>query len=257
MDLHNVMAKAQKLVADNSPLILTAMAVTGTVTTAYLTGKATVKAMRVIDWEKSKHFQEEKSHELLPKEKVALTWRLYIPAAGTGVMTIACIVTANRIGTRRAAAMAAAYSVSEKAWNEYKDKVVEKLGANKEQAVRDEIAQDRVNQNPVSTREVIITGAGDVRCYDSITGRYFDSNVEALKKAENAINYQILHNMYASLYEFFDLIGLPPTPWSTEVGWNADCLLELNFSTVMSEDGKPCISLNYQYFPIRDYNRLQ
>ena len=153
--------------------------------------------------------------------------------------------------------MAAAYSISEKAFSEYKEKVIEKIGENKEQKVRDEIAQDQVNRNPVSTREVIITGNGDVLCYDSITGRYFQSNVESLRKAMNDTNHQIINDMYASLNDFYNRIGLPMTPYASEVGWNADRLLELQFSTVLSEDGRPCISVSYPLSPIRDYFRLQ
>lgn len=254
MTFNSVIKRLEKLASDNSPLILTAIGVTGTITTAVLTGRAAFKAAEIL------HDDELTSpnvYEQTVKTKVALTWKLYIPAIGTGVLTVTCIVLANHIGTRRAAALAAAYSVSERAFAEYKDKVVEKLGEKKELAVRDEIAQDRVNNNPIGSREVVITGNGDVLCYDSISGRYFQSNVEALRKAQNDINAVILSDMYASLYDFYDIIGIPTTPYSNEVGWNVDTLLNLSFSTVMSTDGRPCVSLDYTVYPIRDYNRLQ
>jgi len=191
--------------------------------------------------------------EVTQTQKVNLTWKLYVPTVGTGVLTVACIIGANRIGTRRAAAMAAAYSLSEKAFVEYRDKVIEKIGETKEQKVHDAIAQDRVDANPVSSREVIITGGGDVLCHDSITGRYFESNVETLRKAQNDINYKILASNYATLHEFYSLIGLPSTLYSSEVGWNNDNMLELEFTTVLSEEGKPCLSVNYKTYPIRGY----
>lgn len=254
MTLSNIAHKAEKIISDNSPLILTGIAVTGTITTALLAGRASFKAAQILA--DDLHYREP-GDEATPRDKLEMTWKLYIPAVGAGVTTVICIIASNRIGTRRAAAMAAAYSISEKAFAEYKDKVVERLGDAKEQKIRDEIAQDQVNRNPVSTREVIITGNGDVLCYDSITGRYFQSNVESLRKAQNDVNHQILMNMYASLNDFYQEIGLPVTPYSNEVGWNADNLLELKFSTVLSEDGRPCISVNYAISPIRDYFRLQ
>lgn len=253
MTLSNIAKRAEKLIADNSPVILTAVAVTGTITTAVLASRASFKAKELFDIEE---YHREYVEEVAPmdiREKVNLSWKLYVPAVGTGAITIACIIGANRIGTRRAAAMAAAYSLSEKAFVEYKDKVIEKMGETKEQKVRDSIAQDRVDANPVSTREVIITGGGDVLCYDSITGRYFESNVETLRKAQNDINQQILSSMYATLHEFYSLIGLPSTLYSSEVGWNNDNMLELQFSTVLSEDGKPCLSVGYATYPIRGY----
>jgi hypothetical protein len=256
MTLAKLVKQAEKLVADNSPLILTAIGVTGTITTAVLASKATIKAVRLLDNEE--YILE--TQDLPPldiKEKVNRTWKLYVPAIGTGALTVVCIVGANRIGTRRAAAMAAAYSLSEKAFVEYKDKVVDKLGTSKEQKVRDEIAQDRVTANPVSTKEVLITGAGDVLCYDSITGRYFKSNMESLRKAENDINRQLLHDGYVTLHEFYVMIGLPSTLYSSEVGWNSDTMFELRFSTTMSDTNEPCIALEYTSYPIRDYYTLR
>lgn len=253
MTLTTILKTSEKVVADNSPTILTAMGIISGVASVVLTGKASVKASQIIREEQERMPAD---WVLLPKEKLVLVWKEFIPATSTGVFAIICVIGANRIGNRRAAAMAAAYAVSEKAWTEYKEKVIEKLGKQKEQKVNDELAQDRVNQNPVTTREVIITGNGDVLCYDTITGRYFQSNVEALRKAQNDVNQQVLNNMYASLYEFYDLIGLPPTEYSSEVGWNTDVMLELNFSTTLSEDGRPCLVMNYQVFPIRDYHRV-
>jgi len=259
MRFDELVRRAERLVANNGPLILTAIGVTGTITTALFTGRASFKAAKIIANEE--HFARmqtgDPDYETNTRRKFDLTWQLYIPAVGTGVLTVACIIAANRIGSRRAAAMAAAYSLTEKAFVEYKDKVIERMGPHKEQKVRDDIAQDRVTANPVTHREVILTGNGDVLCYDSITGRYFESNVDALRKAQNEINYQILHEMSASLSDLYQLIGLPTTQYSSEVGWNADALLEMRFSTVMSTDDRPCISLEYTVYPIRDYCRIQ
>ena len=248
--LDELVRRANRLAVNNAPIILTAIGVTGTITTALFTGRASFKAAQIIA-------AEEAQSPISTRRKFDLTWQLYIPAVGNGVLAVACIIAANRIGSRRAAAIAAAYSLTEKAFVEYKDKVIERMGPRKEQNVRDDIAQDRVDANPVSSREVIITGSGDVLCYDSITGRYFESNVDTLRKAQNEINFQILHDMYASLSDLYQLIGLPTTPYSSEVGWNADTLFEMRFSTVMSENDRPCISLEYQVYPIRNYCRLQ
>lgn len=196
------------------------------------------------------------SFRLGPRDKIKLVWKLYIPAAGMGVLTVAAIVCANRIGTRRTAAMAAAYSITEKAFTEYQDKVAEKVGQRKEQGFRDEIEQERITNNPVSTREVIITGGGNVLCYDKFTGRYFQSDVESLKKAQNDLNAQVLNDFYASLTDFYNLIGLKGTSMSDELGWNSDKLMQLRFSTVLSEDGRPCISIDFSVTPIRNYYKL-
>ena len=263
MTLAEIVKRAEKFTIDNSPLILTAVGVTGTLTTAYLTGKASFKAAHILEDaldDKRTEIQTDIPRgipSLSGKEKFCLVWQLYIPAAGTGIITVVAIVAANRIGTRRAAAVAAAYSISERAFAEYREKVLEKVGESKERSVRDDLAQDRVNRNPVADREVIITGGGDVLCYDAFTGRYFKSDMETLKKAQNDLNYRVLNDYYASLSDFYNLIELPTTSFSDEVGWNSNRLLELKFSTVLSEDGRPCISIEFDVDPVRDYYRIR
>ncbi len=255
MTLSKLAKQAEKLITDNSPLILTAIGVTGTITTAYLTGRASFKAAEIIAEAENESYGFE-NRPLDIKEKVNLTWKLYLPAIGVGSTTIVCIVGANRIGTRRAAAMAAAYSLSEKAFTEYKDKVAEKIGAIKETKIRDSIAQDKVDQKPVTQSQVIVTSGGEVLCFDVFSGRYFMSSMEALKKAQNDLNYQINNNYYASLSDFYDLLGLQRIPLSDDVGWNSDQLLELSFTTTMSDDQRPCLAINFHTVPVRNYFRL-
>lgn len=255
MNLTNLHKHVGKFIVDNSPTILTGLGIAGVVTTAFLTGKATFKAADLIakETEEARRSTGDSNFEFNNKYKAKLIWKLYIPPVGMGVLTITSIIFANRIGTRRAAAMAAAYSMSERAFAEYREKVADHMGKKKESAVRDDIAQDHVARNPVSTNEVIITGAGSVLCYDTITGRYFQSDMETLRKAQNDINHQLLHDMYATLDDFYKIIGLKSTKFSSEVGWTSDNMLELRFSATLSDDSKPCIAIEYSSYPIRDY----
>lgn len=249
--------RLKKFTLDNSPAILSGVAVAGTLSTAILSAKASYQAVKVIQEEqKLIDLTQPDPITLEARDKAKLVWKLYIPAAAAGTITIVCIVGANTISSRRGAALATAVSLTETAFKEYKEKVVEQIGSNKEQKLRDELMQDRVQRNPAATREVIITGNGDVLCYESLTSRYFQSNMEALRKAENDINAQIIHEMYASLNDFFRHIGLGPAGFGEEVGWNTQKLLELQFSTVLSEDGRPCLAIGYAYTPIRDYYRF-
>lgn len=248
--------RAEKITVDNSPLILTAIGVTGTITTAYLTAKATFKAAELILIERQERDYVITGRALEYREEAKVVWKLYIPATVTGALTIGAIIGANRIGTRRAAAMAAAYTISERAFDEYKEKIVEKLGEKKERAARDEIAQDRVDKNPVGKTEVIITGGGDVLCFDAYTGRYFYSDMETLKKAQNDVNYGILNNGYGSLNDFYSKIGLANITLGEEVGWSYESQLEIHFTTTLSDDQRPCISINFVVMPVREYYKF-
>jgi hypothetical protein len=252
--------KVKYLLDDNSTTILSAVAVVGTVATAVLTGRATFKAADLIAEEKlllDEH-TDGNGHppvELSKTEKTKLVWRLYLPPAATGVLTITSIVFANRISSKKIAAMTIAAGVSERALQEYKEKVIERLGERQDQKLRDEIAQDRVSANPPSSSQILIAGSGDVLCYDMLTGRYFQSTMEEIKRAENSVNYELIHFMSCSLSHFYDEIGLPPTAYTDSVGWNMNNKMEVKFSTVMSTDNRPCIAIEFSRPPLPNFEK--
>ena len=162
----------------------------------------------------------------------------------------------NRLASKKITALAIASGISERAFQEYKDKVVEKLGERKETDIRDEIAQDRVSSHPVSNREVILAGTGEVLFYDMLTGRYFQSTVEEVRRAENVINHELNHHMAASLSDFCNEVGLPPTEYTDTHGWGPDVQIEVQMSAVLSTDNRPCIAIGFNKLPVLEYARL-
>lgn len=257
MKLSILSKRFAKFVGDNSPAILTGMAVVGTLTTAYLTGIASFKAAKVLE----RNYNVKTAMDLdgnppnwSKKDLVKQVWQLYVPACSTAVLTCICVVGANRIGARRTTALAAAYSISERAFAEYKDKVIKTIGKTKEESVRAEIAKDRMEKNPPN-KEIVIQG-GKVLCLDMFSGRYFESSMEEIKKAQNDNNYEIIHNSYCSLNDFYDRIGLPSIDIGEEVGWNSDHLMEVMFATALSPDGQPCLSMSFHVEPRKGYNKF-
>lgn len=255
MGLNNIAGRMGKFASDNSPAILTGLGVVGALTTAYLTGKASFKAAQLIREEEKGGTAGDPRQRF--KERFNLTWKLYIPAASSAVTTVAFIIVANRIGSRRATALAAAYAISERAYDEYREKIVEKLGERKELAARDEIAQDRVMRNPPPEDMVLLEDGLSVLCCDLFSGRYLMSDMETIRRAENDVNFQVNNDYYASLSDFYDAIGLPHTSMSDDFGWNSDKLLDLEFSTTLTPSGKPCLTFDFKVMPIRGYSRLQ
>lgn len=247
----------KNLATENASTILTAAGVVGTVGTAVLTHRAATKASEIVrEASSAERIKTNDSQAELSKfEKVRLTGHLYVPPVACGSATIASIILANRITTTRAAALAAAYGISQRQLDEYQQKVVEKLGGKKEQELRDELHQDRVTRQPPG-REVTIIANGDVICLDQHSGRYFRNTVESIRKAESAVNREIHHHMFCSLSFFYDEIGLPPTGYSDEVGWNANHALEIYYSTAMTPDEQPCMVIEFVTPPVAEYARL-
>lgn len=270
MDLSALFKQAGKVAADNSPAILTAIGVSGTITTAFLAAKAAFASVDVL-----KEAEESKKAEFLGdalreveegpepqgvqtispepltrKEQAEAVWKLYVPAALSAGMTITAIVCSNRISDKRTAAVAAAYSFAEKNFKEYRDKTVSKIGKKKEQEVRDEVAQDSVTKNPPKSSEVLVISDGNVLCRDAYSGRYFLSDMESLRKAENDLNWEILNDGYASLSDWWHLIGVDGTSESDELGWNTDTKFEVEYSTALTDANKPCIVVTFRPGPV-------
>ena len=149
--------------------------------------------------------------------------------------------------------MAAAYSLSERAFTEYKEKVYEHVGKNKERKIQDEIAQDQIKRNP-APMDMVIVGS-DVIFHEAFTGRYFRSNMEDVKQAVNRINHHMINNFSADLNDFYDFVGLDRTDMGDLLGWNNDKLIELSFSTCMDDQQRPAISFRYVNPPREGYFR--
>lgn len=245
MNIDLYLKQAQRLVIRNSPVILTSFAVAGVISSVVLAVKATPKAIKILEEHQDKSIFG----------KAAKVWHLYIPALSISAVTIGCIVGSHSVSTRRHAALASAYSVATKAFEEYQEQVVEELG-DKETKIRDAVARNRVEQNPPNMKEVFMTEGGEVLFLEAWTNRYFKSDMESVRRAMNDFNFLLNNDFYASLNRFFQLLGIPSTMYGDDVGWNSDTPLELIFSTQLSDDGRPCVFICYETPPRTLYDRV-
>jgi hypothetical protein len=264
MSFDILLKRVGKVAAENSPAILAALGVSGTLTTAYLAAKAgfqSVGVLKAAEEDAREHFFGDQSDDqgeavevefpgLSTQEKTHAVWKLYIPAAASAALTVSAIILAVRVQERRNAALAAAYTTVEKSYAEYRAKNVEKIGKKKEQEVRDEIAQDKMNQTDFSRTPIILTKKGDTLCMDGWSGRPFSSSRNIIDKAVNDFNRTLNNNDFASLSEFWALLDLPPTSDSDYVGWNRETgLLELDWSAVVDENDEPALVYTFKTMP--------
>lgn len=241
---------AAAMLKKHSPEILTGLGIAGMLTGTVMAVKATPKALRLLE-EKKKELDCEK---LAPIEMVKTAWGCYIPAGMISAVSVGCLVGASSVNFRRNAALATAYALSESTLKDYQRKVAETIGERKEQAVRDEIAKEKIERHPVANREVILTGKGETLCYDVLSDRYFKSDIDKLRKAENELNRRMRDEMYISLNEFYSEIGLKNTPLGEELGWQIDDgYIDLRFSAQLAEDETPCLVLDYRVTPKYGY----
>lgn len=253
-NLATLVTSTRQFVSKRSPEILTGIGIAGMISTTVLAVKATPKAMDLIEMKK----KEEWMDKLSPVEIVKVAWKPYIPAIVTCVASTTCLIGASSVNAKRNAALATAYKLSETALSEYREKVIETIGEKKERAVRDKVAEERVKKNPVSKNEVIVTGNGKTLCFDPISGRYFMSSIEMIKRAENTLNKQMLHDItgYVSLNDFYDEIGLDHTSVGDDLGWNTNQLIDIEFSSQLNDNGEPSVVLDYLVAPKYDFYKF-
>jgi len=238
----------------HSPEILIGIGITGMVTTTVLAVKATPKAIQLIEQKK----QELDVDKLTPVETVKTAWKCYIPAAISGTAAIACIIGSNSVHAKRYSALATAYKISETAFTEYRDKVVETIGEKKERTIRDKTSKEQVEQTPVHKTDIIVTGKGNTLCFDPLSHRYFYSDLEKIHRAANTLNYEINTNPFDSgvtLNDFYTEIGLHGTTVGESLGWNLHTgMIKIYPSAQMVEEGEehegePCMVLNFENAP--------
>lgn len=249
MNIRNFARRTGASLVKHSPTVLTVLSCTGVISTVAFAIRATPKAELMID-----KLREEYDGEPIPKAELAKAVApVYIPTGLMVCVTIGCIIGANRISSKRNAVLASLYSASEMALKQYQEKVIEKIGEKKAQEVRDEIAADCLRDHPIRDKEVIMTGKGQSLCYDSLSGRYFLSDYELVRRVENTINRQILTDMWATLNDVYYELGLSSIDLGKYIGWNVDHPLRFEFSSQVAEDGRPCLVIGYETEPVNYY----
>ncbi|GHU53224.1 hypothetical protein FACS1894132_04810 [Clostridia bacterium] len=260
MSITTIAKNVQKSIGKHSPEILTGIGIAGMLGAIIVAVRVTPKAVQLIEQEEVEKSlalgegNESEYEKLTPIETVKTTWKLYVPVAVTSAVSIACLIGASSVNHRRNSVLATAYMLSETALKEYSERVIDIVGEKKEQEVREKIAKDKIVKNPVTNCEVIFTENGETLCYDAVSGRYFKSDIEKIRKAENDLNKRMLDDSYISLNDFYYEIGLSDIKIGYDLGWNIyKGYIDLNFSSQLNSDGTPCLVLDYRVAPRYDY----
>ena len=233
-----------------SPEILMGIGITGMITTTVIAVKATPKAILLIEDKKA----ELEVESLTPVETVKAAWKCYIPAAISGTISVACLIGSNTVNARRNAALATAYKLSETAFSEYRDSVIETIGEKKEKTVRDKVSEKQIKENPVTKTDIIVTGKGQTLFFDPLSHRYFYSSIEKIRRAENVLNKEINTDPFdagRTVNDFYTEIGIPTTATGDALGWNLNIgLIDIYLSYQGGDEGtehedEPCAVLNF------------
>ena len=219
--------------------------------TAVTAVKDTPKALRLLESAK-----EEKGEELTKLETIKVAGPVYIPSIILGASTIGCIVGANILNKRQQAALMSAYALLDNSYKDYKKKSQELYGDDADIQIKKSIAEDKYKEAD------IVVDDNKQLFYDDFSGRYFESTMEDVIWAEYELNRTV--SIYGGVYlnDFYDFLNIPTTDYGNYLGWSADSLSEMYWSswvdfehvkTVM-DDGLECYIIVMRYEPVPDFN---
>ena len=222
-------------------------AIGGLFVTAFTYGEARLKADDILANLEDDRYEAGFKDPLTTKEKLQETWKCYIlPVVSCGV-TIGLMIWSHQIQGRKLIALASAYTITNSAFKEYKDKAKELLTKKKFDEIEHAIDQDRVANCTVLDGDILATNTGDVLCVDAWSGQKFFSNAESIRQAVARCNQMMVGSVYLSLNTLYDEIGaLPPTKAGEELGWNSlfDNPIQVHFSSVLDKEKIPALVMH-------------
>lgn len=235
-----------------SPEILIGMGITGYIGATVLAVRGTKSALNHIE-EMKKDLGKE---TLTKQETVKACWKDYIPTAILTAVSTACIFGAHSVHTRRHAALATAYAISESKLLTYKDKVEEVLDPETKGNVEAAVAQEYISRSEQKEQPVISTGHGEHICIDAYTGRRFTGDINFLKHVENELNRILLQDGSASLDDYYYELGIDSVKFSEYFGWDSrTSWVSMNLASTLLPDGTPCIVVDFKTDPKPNFYR--
>ncbi len=268
--LQRFLCKTKRRIRAHSPTLLTCIGAAGVVLTAVMAVRATPKALELMEEEQARRkFEgETEYYESLPKKDVVkLTWRCYIPAAVTGLSTIACIFGANVLNRRQQAALTSAYALLSSSYREYEGKVKELYGEEAHKNIKDSIRVEHCEKDlKVVATNIISDGSSldfedsneEKRLfYDTFSGRYFETTISRVIQAEYHLNRNFWLKGAVPLNEFYEFLGLEPTDYGEMVGWtNCDgniYWIDFSHHKAVMDDGLECYIIEMDFESDADF----
>lgn len=243
----------------NSPKILMGVGIAGSVVSTVLACKATLKVKDILD-EKNEtveqihncvkdetvdYNEEDKKKDLtiLYAQTGVKLAKLYLPSIALGALSIASIISGYKILNKRNVALAAAYTVVDKGFKNYRKNVVERFGEEVDRELRHNIKAKQIEEkyidkdgNEKTRKKKVYEIAEDKKPGEGISeyAKFFDEwntdehskdpeyNLMFLRKQQDYANEVLKHQGYLFLNEVYDMLGIPRTQAGQVVGWIYD-----------------------------------
>ena len=239
----------------HSPEILAVAGVVGIVASGIMACKASTKLSGVIEETKEQLDQvhdyvekngfSDKYTEEDSKKDTAIIYtqtavklvKLYGPAVILGTLSITAMLTSNKILRKRNIALAAAYTTVDKAFKDYRGRVIERFGEELDRELKynlkskeiEEVVTDENGEETTVKKTVKAMNPNDISQY----ARFFDESCSSwnksqfhnqmfLKQQQNYANDLLKAQGYLFLNDVYKMLGMDVAPYGQVVGWIYD-----------------------------------
>ena len=239
----------------HSPEILAVAGVVGIVASGIMACKASTKLSGVIEETKEQLDQvhdyvekngfSDKYTEEDSKKDTAIIYtqtavklvKLYGPAVILGTLSITAMLTSNKILRKRNIALAAAYTTVDKAFKDYRGRVIERFGEELDRELKynlkskeiEEVVTDENGEETTVKKTVKAMNPNDISEY----ARFFDESCSSwnksqfhnqmfLKQQQNYANDLLKAQGYLFLNDVYKMLGMDVAPYGQVVGWIYD-----------------------------------
>lgn len=239
----------------HSPEILMGAGILGIVGSTVLACKATLKLEGIIGDAQhtldtidhtfeSGDYSDQYTEEDAKKDKAIVyvktgveLGKIYAPAISLGIVSVACLMGSHNIMKRRNVAVVAAYKAVEESFANYRRRVVEEFGKDKDEEyrygiVRTEETVTETGEDGKKKKVKKVVNSLDPN-HISQYARFFDDgctnwsktpeyNMIFLKAQQNYANDLLISRGHLFLNEVYDMLGIPRSQAGAVVGWVLD-----------------------------------
>lgn len=231
----------------HSPTLLFVGGVTGVVTAAVLACRATLKTEQVLvdhnlnlaearslrsDAVYTDDSQYSKDVAFIYVQTAGEFCKLYGPSIVLGVASLTALTGSHRILSKRNAALTAAYSAVDQAFKQYRERVRNELGEEKDRQFRyGTSTKTVVEETDKGIKKVDVTTfnkdgiSGYAKLFDESNANWqpdVSVNLTFLRAVENQANNKLRVYGWVLLNDVYDALGYQPTTAGAVVGWTRD-----------------------------------
>lgn len=282
------MARQTFAVKTHSPVLLLGLGAVGFTTTVVLACRATLKLSDVLEegnklLNKVEEKVEEADEEVKKKAKIGAKLqvairvaKLYAPSVAVGLGTLTTITGAHVILTRRNTALTAALGVATKTLQDYRQRVVEDQGGEKDLEYRWGISEreivEETETGPVTSvlkgldqeaiKKEIAAGSVYARIFDEDHEDWSEfphQNQTRIENVQEMANTLLRVDGFVTLNQVYEMLGFEWTAAGQQVGWvinpkdGGDGVIDFGVWTDGKYQGKKWINGNKQAI-LLDFN---